>query len=141
MKILLLTLIFLVSCVKTGGPEQVLKEYANKRFNNELTREDFQEYFDGEILADFEVIDQKALGELNQINTSKTRKMDIEFKRCDEVKCFLTYSIVYSTQAESNNQTSDVQVKIKKIAELKKIEDKWKITGITDIKTHYDFGK
>lgn len=141
MKILLLTFILLVSCVKTGGPEQVLKEYTNKRFNNELTREDFQEYFDGEILADFEVIDQKALGELNQINTAKTRKMDIEFKRCDEVKCFLTYSIVYSTQAESNNQTSDVQVKIKKIAELKKVEDKWKITGITDIKTHYDFGK
>lgn len=141
MKNFILALFLLTSCVKTGGPEQVLKEYANKRFNNELSKDDFKDYFDGEILADFEAVDEKALGELNQVNTSKTRRVEIEFKRCDESKCFLTYSIVYSTQANANNLSSPVQVKIKKIAELKKIDDKWKITGITDIKTHYDFGK
>lgn len=140
-KIIALLLISLLSCVKSGGPEQVLKEYVNKRFSNEITKEDFKEYFDGELLSDFDQIDERALGELNQVNTSKSKKMEIEFKRCDEDKCFLTYSLMYSTSAQANEQTSDVQVKIKKIAELKKIENKWKITGNTDIKTHYDFGK
>lgn len=133
--------ILAVGCVKPGGPESVLKEYVNKRFQNEVSKEDFKEYFEGEILEELENIDQKTVGDLNQINESKSKKLEIEFKRCDEDKCFLTYSISYSTAASANQMSTDVHVKVKKIAELRKFENKWKISGITDIKTYYDFSK
>lgn len=125
--------------MKKSGPDEVLQSYINDRFNKELTREDFKDYFAGEILQELEGLDEKVIGDLNEVKQAKKKKLAIDFKRCDEDKCFITYTLSYDASAKADASQTGVTVKVKKIAELRRLENEWKIFGITDIKTFYDY--
>lgn len=137
--LLLLCLISFVGCMKSNGPEEVLKEFVDLRFEKELSKSDLEKYFAGDMLENITGLDEAALGNFSQNVEASKRKYTLDFKRCDEDKCFITYTLSYTTTAEASQKTSDVGVKVKKIAELRRFDNAWKIVGITDIKTFYDF--
>jgi hypothetical protein len=132
--------------MKKKGPEATLKAYIDNRFSSEVEKDDFKNFFAGELLAEMEGLDEKSIADINAIKGQKKKSFKINFKRCDEQKCFLTYTLVYDTFAKAavpedseNVHQNNVRVKVKKIAELRKTEDVWRIFGISDIKTLYDY--
>lgn len=144
---ILIISIFIFSCNKEKGPEDVLGSYVNKSFKGSIEKDDFKDYFAGDLLTEYEGLDEEVLGKLNKIKNQKKKSFKVNFQRCDQDKCFLTYTLIYEAEAagdatvESNTSSfnSDVTVKVKKIAELRKIDNLWKIYGISDIKTHFDY--
>ncbi|OIQ18279.1 MAG: hypothetical protein BM556_08440 [Bacteriovorax sp. MedPE-SWde] len=142
--IVIITFVSFVSCTKNKGPESVLKSYIENRFSQKIEKSDFTDFFGGELLEEMNTLDNEAIGKLNQVKGQKKKSFKINFRRCDNEKCFLTYTLVFDTTAKaevnsSGTNEADVRVKVKKIAELRKVEEKWKIFGISDIKTHYDY--
>lgn len=137
-------LLGLISCVSNKGPEETLRSFVNNRFVSEVDKEDFKKFFAGELLSELEGMDEEAIKAFNSVKGQKKKSFKVNFKRCSDDKCFLTYTLVYDTTAQAldkqeNERSSGVTVKVKKIAELRKIEQSWKIFGISDIKTLYDY--
>jgi hypothetical protein len=147
MKTSLLLICFLtfISCVQNKGPEETLKSYINNRFSNEVEKDDFKKYFAGELLTEMEGLTEEAINKINEVKGQKKKSFKINFKRCTDEKCFLTYTLVYDTHAQATvgnpeaSHSNSVRVKVKKIAELRKIQKSWRIYGISDIKTLYDY--
>ncbi len=132
-------LLVLGSCMKKSGPDEILQNYINDRFSKELEKEDFKDYFAGELLEELEGLDAKVIGDLNEVQKAKKKRLAIDFKRCDDDKCFITYTLSYDSTANAADSETKVVVKVKKIAELRRLENEWRIFGITDIKTFYDY--
>lgn len=141
MKILICSIIAFtfLSCVSENGPEYVLKSFIDQRFSGGVDKEDFSKFFAGELLEDIATLDESTIGKLNEVKDFKKYSYKMNFKRCDEEKCFLTYTLIFDATAISGKSNSRVRVKVKKIAELRRDDMSWKIHGISDIKTHYDY--
>ena len=134
----LLPIIF--SCTKKSTPETVLREFVAKRFSESFSVNDFKEYLGGEILEEVTANDGEYIEKINETNKFKMGKFKVNAKRCIEDKCFLTYSLDYKAPYEGEENTeSNVSITVRKIAEMKKDQGAWKIFGITDVKTNFDY--
>ena len=136
---ILMCALVLFSCSSKKGPEGVLKSYIDKRFSSGIEKDDFSDYFGGEMLDDLETVDETVVGKMNDIKGYKKKSLEINFKKCSQEKCFLTYTLVFDAKAEAGSTKKNVAVKVKKIAELQKTGETWKIFDISDVKTHYDY--
>ena len=128
----------IVGCFGKKGPDSVLKSYIDLRFSSGVKPESFSQFFRGELLEQMNALTDKDIERLNNIGPGK-RKFKLDYKRCEEKRCFLTYSLTYQAKAQAENEKSDVFVKVKKIAEMAEEDNEWKIVGISDVKTHYDY--
>lgn len=137
--IILLVFTFLMSCTKKSSPELVLRDFVSKRFSQEFSEDDFREYLAGEILEEALAEEGKYLEKINEAKSFKMSKFKINTKRCIDDKCFLTYSLAYDAPYTVQKESGSVAVNIRKIAEMKKEEGVWKIFGITDVKTNFDY--
>ena len=132
---------FFISCTKKSTPELVLREFVSKRFSQEFKADDFKEYLGGEILEEVLAEEGKYLNKINEAKSFKMSKFKINAKRCIDQKCFLTYSLAYNAPYDKQKESGTVAVNIRKIAEMKQEEGVWKIFGITDVKTNFDYKK
>ena len=138
--IFILCLLLITSCSTKTGPEGLLTSYVNQRFNNGVEVDDFEKYFAGSLLDEMSQLSQSELEKINLVKGSKKPILKISYKRCNgPEECFLTYTLQYNTTASAAGSAAGVRVKIKKIARLKSVEEKWRIYDISDVKTHYDY--
>lgn len=56
-------------------------------------------------------------------------------KKCENRTCFLTYTLEYTTKAQNEAQFVSV---VKKIAEMKLIQEKWLINKVSDMETTHE---
>ena len=71
------------------------------------------------------------------INVDGLRKKRVNFliKKCTEEVCYLTYTLSYE---KFNKDTKEFSVEVRKIAEMRKEDNKWKIVDISNIKSFFD---
>ena len=136
---ILICALMLLSCSQKKGPEGVLKSYIDKRFSSGIDKEEFSEFFGGTMLEDLETVDESVVGKMNKIKDYKKTSFTVNFKKCTEQKCFLTYTLSFDAKAEAGETEKKVAVKVKKVAELQKENKTWKIHDISDVKTHFDY--
>ena len=68
----------------------------------------------------------------------KDAKVDIQKKLCSsDAKCALTYVIKYDYKA-SEKDGSDFKSEVKKVANLVKVDEAWKIEDVSNIKTYHE---
>lgn len=135
----LIILVLLVSCNSHNSPEGVLSAFVEKRLNDEIKVEDLSEYLTGDLLEQY----TQALGEdpnkLNESNDFKKSKLSIVYKNCTGDECSITYSLSYDADATDGKSKKEVAVSVKKIALVIKVDDKWLISDISDVKSYYEF--
>lgn len=131
----------IIGCSKTNTPESVLSEYVNKRFSSKMEVGEFKDYLGGEILEETLADGGAYLEAINKTQGFKLNGFKIDVKRCvNDKKCFVTYSISYIANYNKDEKTkSDVEVKVRKIAEMLQEDKLWKIHGISDVKTNLDY--
>ena len=56
-------------------------------------------------------------------------------KSCQEKKCFVTYSLAYTTNTDGKAMFIS---EVKKIAEILNIDGKWLISDVSNIKTYHE---
>ncbi len=139
MKIILslIVLFSMLSCTKIPqGPAETLGRFVDYRFATNQTKEGLLKYMTAKASDEIQAMSEADLAELFKVEKFRKRNFQIVTEKCTEEKCFMTYVLEYDVLATNN--TREFVTEVKKIAELQKIGEEWKVANIDNIKTFID---
>lgn len=138
----LITYIFIgmafFSCNSQNGPTDILKGFLNYRFSSSQTKAGVLKYVSGAFESKVEEMSDEELKKFLDSSNLVKKKLKIDVKKCDEVKCFLSYILSYKQDGEDGEK---FEIDVKKIAELVHTEEGWKINDVTNIKSFIEAKK
>jgi hypothetical protein len=132
----LLFLFLLAACVSDPTtPEIALKDFIEARMGKIASREYIAKRVTGAMKLSLEGMSEADFTKFADLRYAKKESFKIISKSCQDKKCFLTYTISFSTKQDDKQIfTSEV----KKIAELQWIEGKWLIADVSNLKTYHE---
>jgi hypothetical protein len=138
MKIVNLVLIstLFVSCF--GGqdtPEGALRDYVTKISKSKVDRDFYLDRTAGKLKTAIENMDEEEFEDFNKLPNVKNAKVKVLSKTCDNDTCTLTYLVSYNIYENNKNA---FETEVKKIAEMEKEGDEWKITDVSNLKTYIE---
>jgi len=123
-----------ISCNKTQqGPAETLTSFIEYRFSNNQTKEGLLVYMTSKASEEIQAMSEGDLVDLFKVEKYRKRNFKIVTEKCTEDKCFMTYILEYDVLTET--KTRDFSSEVKKIAELQKINEQWKVSNIENVKT------
>lgn len=129
--------ILLAACTKAPqGPTETLGKFIEYRFATNQTKDGLLHYMTSKASAEIQAMSESDLTDLFKVDRFRKRNFQIVNEKCTEEKCFITYVLEYDVLAANN--TREFIAEVKKIAELQKIGDEWKVANIDNIKTFID---
>lgn len=133
---LFVTLLSLAACQTEQTPESSLRSYITYANTGNATKEGFIERSTGDLRATLETMDEADFETFaKQMKHSVQKDLDINKKNCQDLKCFITYTIEYDAESEEGPV---YRVDVRKIAELVKEDEKWKIASVENVKSYYE---
>lgn len=137
MKILLMLVFVLVACSKDPStPEGLIKMYVEDVTSKQMTKDYYEKYTGGELWESISSLNDEDFESFSSLKKLKNAKVNIEKKICEsKSECRLTYIIKYEYDGEDKNEFAS---EVKKVAELQKVEDSWKILKVSNIKSYVD---
>lgn len=132
---LLLVLLGFFSCTKKMGPEETLREFVKLSITGKMDRSALLDSTTNPLRAELEVLGDEEMAKYLKIEGASRDSFRVNLSNCQEDTCFLTYTLKYE-QSKDGVKTFDIE--LKKMAELKKVEQNWLLADITDIKTYYE---
>jgi len=135
-KFILLSLFILAACVEDKKtPEAALKSMIESRMGKIVTREDVLDQVTGQMKESLENMSDEDFSKFADLKNIDRNSFKVLSKSCQEKKCFVTYSVAYTTNTDGKPSfTSEV----KKIAEILNIDGKWLISDVSNIKTYHE---
>lgn len=124
---LLFTVLMAASCTKKSTPEGFLKEYIYSRYGKKVKKDYILSKATGNFYEEVSSIDGEKLESLLDLSKFSLKKFKVLSKDCGNNTCTISYSIKYK-------QAKDT-VSSKKIVELSKVEDAWRISQVNNVKT------
>ena len=119
-----------------NNPEAVLRDFIQKQFDGKLTRKDVLKRTTGELFKEYSKMTDETFKNLFLKKRLVKKKVKINFKKCSDLRCSITFSIAYD--AYENKEIKNM-VETKKIASLlKDNKDVWKIEKIVNLKTYFE---
>lgn len=131
-KYLFLAILFVGCYGGADTPEAALKNYVQKVTTNKADRDFYLQYTSGKLLESIESMDDEEFKKFNKFEKIKNAKVNIIYKSCEQQTCSLTYTVKYEVH---ENQKVSFDTEVKKIAELVKVDDSWKIFEVNNTKT------
>lgn len=116
-------------------PEGLLKMFVNDVTTKKVGKDYYLKYTAGELRESLDELSEEEVAQRSFLENVKSAKVDILNKNCQKEKCALTYVVKYDMYSE---QKKAFEAETKKLAEIAKIDNKWKITGVTNLKTFYE---
>jgi HSP90 family molecular chaperone len=127
--------VILVSCTKgLDTPEGVLKGFVSERFKKDLNINTLTGFLGGKLLESIQELSEEDKRKYFNLNGISKKSFKVTSKSCRNNKCYLTYIVAYYSTVDKNTKFTS---KTKKIAELEKVENKWKIISVNNVKTHH----
>lgn len=135
--IFIFLLVGLFACVEsnTKTPEGALQDFIENRIGQVVSKEFVLSRLTGPMLLSFQSMPDEEFNKFADLRNVKSDSFKILTKSCQEKKCFITYSIAYSTNKESSKS---FHTEVKKIAELNLVEGQWLIADVSNIKTYHE---
>lgn len=137
MKYLIIFLVLFSCMKKKSSPVNVLKSFIEIRFEKILDKEIIEDFLTGDLLSKFKNYSDDDYDKLFD-KKLKFKNIDILHKNCEEKSCFITYIIKYK---KIENNLTTLNAETKKIAQIIKVDDHWKISDVNNIKTYYQSKK
>lgn len=131
---IVLSIVFL-SCSKKEDPESVLMDYINYRFSSNQNKNFLLENTTGVLRDRIESMSDKEFQEFIDMTKYKKGKFKVLLKKCTEEKCFITYALKYIHFIKGKKA---YEIEVKKIAEILKTDQKWRISNINNLKSYVD---
>lgn len=135
---LLLVLGLAFGCTKKSTPEKTLKDYIDYRFSSGQDKDDLLDMTTGALQEKISDMGEEELKKFLEIDKLKKKRLKILLKNCQETECSLTYMLSYS---QGDSKPKDFGIEVKKIAQLMKIENSWKISDVSNVKTYIEAKK
>ncbi|MBC99627.1 MAG: hypothetical protein CME63_17920 [Halobacteriovoraceae bacterium] len=139
MKILsVFLLLFMFSCNKESTPESALEDFINYRFESGQSKEDILEMTTGPLYEKLNSLTEEELQKFTDVKDLSKRRLKVLIKNCEEDTCYLTYVLRY---VKGNETPRDYSVEVKKIAQVNKVEEKWLLSDVSNVKTYIESKK
>ena len=131
-----LLLVSLCSCfegnVTAAGS---LRNFVKKASANSLSQEDYSDYAQGDLLERIMAMDEEEFKSYQEQTALDSVQLDILSENCTKNNCTITYLTKYTTKtSDGSNYNSEVR----KIAELEKFEEAWKVISVQNVKTYLE---
>lgn len=137
--IMLTILVILLSCTKSANtPEGLLKMYVNDITSSKVDKDYYLKYTTGRLKESISSMSDEEIESLSKASKLSKVRVEIVKSLCQEVKCSITYIISYKSET-SDSVTFSTEVK--KIAQLVKEEEQWKIESVVNSKTYHESEK
>lgn len=134
--VFLIFILSLVSCTKDAtSPEGMLIQFSKKITLQKMSREYFYEHTTGKMKKVIEDLSDDDFEKFRDLMKIKNQKITVSKKICSADKCSLTYIIKYE---QHSDKSKEFKSEVKKVASLEKIEDKWLIEDVSNIKTYHE---
>ena len=135
----LFALVLLAGCFSTvDSPEAAIIDFVNARLDKVVSRSDVLERTTGKMKLSLESMTDEEFETYANLKDFKKESLKIISKSCQDKKCYVTYSVGYKqVKAPKTGWVSE----IKKIAEVLRVEGKWLISDVTNIKTYHESGE
>jgi hypothetical protein len=135
--ITLLIIIFSLSaCTKDATtPEGMLVQFSKKITLQKMSREFFYENTTGKMKKVIEDLNDEDFEKFRDLMKIKNQKITVSKKICSNDKCSLTYIIKYE---QHSKEAKEFKSEVKKVASMEKIENKWLIADVSNIKTYHE---
>ncbi len=135
-KLLIVLLALVLSgCFKEKGAEETLRSFVEERFKGNLDHNEIGEYLSGTLKSSIMAMNETEFTNYSDLSKYKKKKFKITHSNCSVEKCFITYLISYDQFRDSKKS---FRVDNKKIAEMVKLEESWKIENVTNVKTYIE---
>lgn len=132
---ILCVLLISSSCTKKSSSEDVLKGYVKYRFSPAQSKDVLLEKTTGSLKDRISAMTEDEFKDFVSMEKFKMRKFVINLKRCSDDQCFITYTLSYDQYQDGQRKYEN---EVKKIAEIRKQEDGWKIADVSNVKTYID---
>lgn len=134
----LICILFLaISCdSKHQGPAETLTRFVDYRFSDSQNKEGLLRFMTSKASEEIAAMNDEDLKSLFKTEKFRKRNFKIISEKCTQDQCFMTYVLEYDVLA--TNSARDFVTEVKKIAELQKIGEEWKVANIDNIKTFID---
>lgn len=133
-----LLVLTLMACTKPSGPEGALRSFIDMRLNNKITRADIEDIFTGELLEQYQAVEEVEFNDFADMSQYKKKNVKVLSKSCSADLCHITYTLTYGVY---ENGSEKYESTVKKIADLKKVDDLWKIKSVKNVKTYHQSDK
>ncbi|MCF8058028.1 MAG: hypothetical protein K9K67_01930 [Bacteriovoracaceae bacterium] len=138
LNVYLIFLLLIISCTKKSTPEKALKEFIEYRFSQGQDKEDLLEMTTGSLNSRIEDMEGEDLTAFLKAEALQKRRLKVLLKNCEDTKCFLTYILTYS---QGSGNPKDFGIEVKKIAQLEKVGETWKLSDVSNVKTYIEAHK
>ncbi len=129
------SLLLSTSCFKEKGASEVLKTYIEGRFDGNYDRLEIAEFLNGSIKEEITAMSDEDFEKYSDLSNLKKKKFMVTHQNCSTDKCFITYLISYN---QLKGPKDFFRVDSKKIAEMTKVEESWKIEKVTNVKSYLE---
>lgn len=126
----------MMACNKGAkSPEGLIEMYVSDITTRSVDRDYFNTYTDGELLATVQELSDEDFKEFITVKAVKNARVKILTKNCtNDENCSLTYLIKYDVAGGGD---SNFKTEVKKLAEVKKFDDVWKLLSVQNLKTFH----
>lgn len=129
-------LILNVACTKGAkSPEGLIKMFAKDLATKNLDMDYYEKFTTGEMLSQIKEMGEEEFEKNTRMVNVTDVKVEILSKNCEGNKCVVTYSAKYKTK---NKEEGTFGSEVKKIAEVIKEEEFWKMAKVTNLKTFHE---
>ncbi len=131
-------LMLLMGCNKESTPESALEEFINYRFESNQNKDEILEMTTGALNEKLSSMSEEELEKFVDVKDLSKRKLKVLIKNCEADTCYLTYVLGY---VQGSATPKDFNVEVKKIAQVNKVEDKWLLADVSNVKTYIESKK
>ena len=133
-----LMVFLVVACTKDiKTPEGLLAKFTEDITTKKMDRDYYSKYTTGKMKESIEKLTDEEFESYGNLSKVKNAKVEVLKKNCSGEKCALTYIVKYDYKSEGATE-KDFKSEVKKVANLVKIEDVWKIEDVSNIKTYHE---
>ena len=128
-------MLLLTACNRESTPENALEDFINYRFESGQSKEDILEMTTGPLNEKLSSMSEEDLAKFVDVKDLSKRRLKVLIKNCEGDTCYLTYVLRYVQGSET---PKDFSVEVKKIAQVDKVEEKWLLADVSNVKTYIE---
>lgn len=132
--ILLVAIIAVFGCTKKMGPDESLRDFVHNSIRGNLTRDRLLGATTGKLRDELDQLGEEEIAKYLKFTGASRESFRINLKNCESNICYLTYTLKYDLAKDG---VKTFEVELKKMAELRLVDEKWLLADVTDIKTFY----
>lgn len=135
----LIIVLVVASCTKGAkSPDGLVKKFAQDIATKNLDMDYYEKFTTGEMLKEIQELGEENFEKNSRMANVTNVKVRILSQTCESDKCVITYNVKYKTK---NSDEGKFDSEIKKIAQVHKEEEFWKMSKVTNLKTFHESTK